>query len=877
MSKKALKLGAASILALGAGAAVVSKKNKRNEQRKVTKDIQKRAHEEFRNTERGKYTKNSKGIYYSNGNYEAFARPEKPEGVDDKSAYIVGSGLGALAAACFLVRDGQMKGENIHILEAMDIAGGACDGINDPTRGYVMRGGREMENHFECLWDLFRSIPSIETPGVSVLDEYYWLNKHDPNYSLCRATVNRGEDAHTDGKFNLSQKGCMEIMKLFFTKDEDLYDKTIEDFFDEEVFDSDFWLYWRTMFAFENWHSALEMKLYIQRFIHHIGGLPDFSALKFTKYNQYESLILPMQKYLEDAGVEFRFNTRVDNVIFDFRNGKKIAKTIECTVKGETKSIDLTENDLVFVTNGSCTEGTIYGDHTHAPVGNAEVRTSGCWSLWKNIAAQDSSFGHPEKFCGDISKSNWESATVTTSDEKIISYIKKICKRDPRTGNVVTGGIVSCKDSSWLLSWTINRQGQFKEQKKDEVCVWVYSLFTDVDGDYIKKPMKECTGEEITAEWLYHLGVPVEEIDELAKNHCNTTPTMMPFITAFFMPRRKGDRPDVIPDGCVNFAFLGQFAETPRDTIFTTEYSVRTAMEAVYGLLGVDRGVPEVWGSVYDVRDLLDSSVKLMDGKSPLEIDLGPFNVIKKVVLKKIKGTVIENVENPTMLQNIQEQDYYVKSGDKYTLKGLSFALILEPRKSDNSRLDSAMSDGAIKSYGKECIEKFYKVIRSADEFEKIKNLPILITVYQAADTTTDPTSGRYILKSYCQKELGEISTLNQRTVLFASEQATKYDKATASAFDTVKTSLKNAATEAAGFVGEARYIDDEIQSMVIKAHLNVKTSTELMYLTSIIADGIESKFSDDFNVKVLVYSQDDVEAIIIKDKGDSVKSYFMN
>ena len=147
----------------------------------IKKDIQKRAHEEFRNTERGKYTKNSKGIYYSNGNYEAFARPEKPEGVDDKSAYIVGSGLGALAAACFLVRDGQMKGENIHILEAMDIAGGACDGINDPTRGYVMRGGREMENHFECLWDLFRSIPSIETPGVSVLDEYYWLNKHDPN------------------------------------------------------------------------------------------------------------------------------------------------------------------------------------------------------------------------------------------------------------------------------------------------------------------------------------------------------------------------------------------------------------------------------------------------------------------------------------------------------------------------------------------------------------------------------------------------------------------------------------------------------------------------------------------------------------------------
>ena len=646
-TKDLAKLGAA-VAAAGAGAATGALAAKRAKRSAGEKQEKKAAEalrlSTYRNTERGANARNSKGIYYSNGNYEAFARPEKPEGVDQKFAWLVGSGLASLAAACFLVRDGQMKGENIHILEAMDIAGGACDGINDPTRGYVMRGGREMENHFECLWDLFRSIPSLEVPDASVLDEYYWLNKHDPNYSLCRATVNRGEDAHTDGQFHLSQKGCMEIMKLFFTPDEDLYDKTIEDFFDDEVFSSDFWLYWRTMFAFENWHSALEMKLYIQRFIHHIGGLPDFSALKFTKYNQYESLILPMQKYLESHGVQFQFNTEVTNVIFDFDGEKKVAKKIVCKVNGVEQEIELTENDLVFVTNGSCTEGTIYGDHTHAPVGDAEVRTSGCWSLWKNIAAQHPSFGHPEKFCGDTSRSNWESATITTDNEEILQQIEKICKRDPRSGRVVTGGIVSCKDSSWLLSWTINRQGQFKEQAKKDVCIWVYALFTDKPGDYVKKPMKECTGMEITQEWLYHLGVPVEHIDGLARHACNATPTMMPYITAFFMPRRKGDRPDVIPDGSVNFAFLGQFAETPRDTIFTTEYSVRTAMEAVYGLLGVDRGVPEVWGSVYDVRALLDSSVKLMDGKSPLDVLPPALSPVKNLVLKKIHGTVIEKL-----------------------------------------------------------------------------------------------------------------------------------------------------------------------------------------------------------------------------------------
>ena len=641
MSKKGWKAGA--VLAAGAGiTAVLAAKKRGNMEMDKMKKTSHGSRSDYRNTELGKHDKNSKGIYYTNGNYEAFARPEKPAGIEEKSAYLVGSGLASLAAACFLVRDAQMPGKNIHILEAMDIAGGACDGIDDPTRGYVMRGGREMEDHFECLWDLFHSIPSLEVPGASVLDEYYWLNKHDPNYSLCRATERRGEDAHTDGKFGLSQKGSMEIMKLFFTKDEDLYDKTIEDVFDDEVFGSQFWLYWRTMFAFENWHSALEMKRYFQRFIHHIGGLPDFSALKFTRYNQYESLILPMQKYLEAAGVEFRFGTEVTNVRFEITDGKKTARAIECRTKNGDTEIPLTEKDLVFITNGSCTEGTIYGDQNHAPVGDAEVRSSGCWSLWKKIAAQDPSFGHPEKFCSDIEKTNWESATVTTANEEIIDQIKKICKRDPRTGKVVTGGIVSCRDSKWLLSWTINRQGQFKNQKKDEVCVWVYSLFTDVPGDYVKKPMKECIGKEITAEWLYHLGIPVEDIERLSGEECNCTPTMMPYITAFFMPRAAGDRPDVIPDGSVNAAFLGQFAETPRDTIFTTEYSVRTAMEAVYGLCGVDRGVPEVWGSVYDVRELLDSTVKLMDGKSPLEMKLPmPFEMLKKPLLRKIDKTII--------------------------------------------------------------------------------------------------------------------------------------------------------------------------------------------------------------------------------------------
>ena len=582
-------------------------------------------------------------MYYSSGNYEAFARPEKPEGVDHKSAYLIGSGLAALSAACFMVRDGQMKGEHIHVLEKDPLPGGACDGYKYQDIGYVMRGGREMDNHFECMWDLFRSIPSIEDENVTVLDEYYWLNKHDPNYSLCRATVNCGEDAHTDGKFGLSDKGAMEILKLFMTPDEQLYDKKITDFFDDEVLNTNFWLYWRTMFAFENWHSALEMKRYLQRYIHHIGGLPDFTALRFTRYNQYESMILPMVKYLESYGVQFHYGVKVTNVAFDCANGKKQATRIDTLRDGHEECIDLTENDLVFITNGGCVENSTIGSQTTVAPLKFDLKEGGGWDLWRKIAVQDPSFGHPDKFCYDPELSNWMSATITTLDQRIVPYIKKICKRDPFTGKVVTGGIVSVKDSSWLLSWTLNRQQQFRDQPKNQLCVWVYGLFSDKPGDYVKKPMRDCTGREICMEWLYHIGVPEEDIAELAEHSANTVPVMMPYIDAFFMPRAFGDRPDIVPQGAVNFAFLGQFAETGRDTIFTTEYSMRTGMEAVYTLLNIDRGVPEVWGSTYDVRSLIDATVKLRDGKKITDMDL-PFiqRVALKEVLKKIEGTDLE-------------------------------------------------------------------------------------------------------------------------------------------------------------------------------------------------------------------------------------------
>ncbi|CDE16587.1 myosin-crossreactive antigen [Clostridium sp. CAG:288] len=587
-------------------------------------------------------------MYYSAGTYEAFAHPEKPEGVEKKSAYIIGTGLAGLSAAFYLLRDGQMKGEHIHLLEKLELAGGSCDGRKDITKGFYMRGGREMDNHFECMWDMFRDVPSIETPNVSVLDEYYWLNKHDPNYSLCRASINRGQDAHTDKQFKLDKKSALALSKLFMTPEKDLEDKKISDVLPESFWNTNFWLYWQTMFAFQKWSSALEMKRYLCRYVHHIDGLPDFSALRFTKYNQYESMILPLTKYLESHGVKIEYGVDVKNVVIEEKSGKKVAKQIIFVRDGKTQTIDLIEDDLVFITNGCCTDTSCYGDQTHAPdLSKIKNGAGESWDLWKNIAKQAThgEYGNPDKFCSNVDATNWMSATIATSDEEIIQKIIGVCKRDPRSGKVTTGGIVTVKDSTenWYLSWTINRQPQFKSQDKNMVLVWVYSLNTNRPGNYVKKAMRDCTGEEVAQEWLYHIGVSEDKIKDYAKNRCNTTTCFMPYINAFFQPRKEEDRPLVVPHGAVNFAFVGQFAETPRDTIFTTEYSIRTGMEAVYTLLNVDRAVPEVWGSKYDVRELLRAAYYAIDKKPIKDAKLSfKEKQLLKLVLKKTKGTDIE-------------------------------------------------------------------------------------------------------------------------------------------------------------------------------------------------------------------------------------------
>ena len=556
------------------------------------------------------------------GNYQRI-NTKKPKDIENKRAYLVGGGIASLAAAVYLIRDGHMKGEQITILEESNIVGGSMDGAGNAEDGYIIRGGREMEEHYECTWDLFASIPSIEDPNRTILDEVVEVNNWDPSVAACRVIEKRGKklDSTTLG---LNKSHIKQLAKLSIATEDELRDITVEQFFDPTFLETDMWLYWRSMFAFEPWHSVVEMKRYMQRFMHLMPGMSKLENILYSRYNQYDSMILPIKNWLKDKNVVFEYNTQVVDLDVDITENKKTVTAIHILRDGKEDIIKTTKSDLVFVTNGSMTENSTLGSMHKAPVLN--TTEGGCWKLWKNIAKKDKSFGRPEVFCSDIDKTKWESFTITCTDSKMADILKDFTGRDPYSGRAITGGIITIKDSSWGMSVTCSRQPHFINQPKNVLVLWAYGLFVDNEGDYIKKKMSECTGEELMKELLYHLGVDENQMGDILKT-VKVIPCMMPYITSQFMPRVKGDRPEVVPKGCVNLAFLGQFAEVKDDCVFTVEYSVRSAIMAVYKLLNLEKKVPEIYPSQFDIR-VIANAVKTMHDSEGIP---GEF-IIKKLL-----------------------------------------------------------------------------------------------------------------------------------------------------------------------------------------------------------------------------------------------------
>ncbi|WBO24500.1 oleate hydratase [Sphingomonas abietis] len=536
-------------------------------------------------------------------------RPAPVQPVAGRKAWIVGSGIAGLAAAFYMIRDGGIKGEDITMLDALDIEGGSLDGAGDADEGYIIRGGREMNWNYDNFWDLFQDVPALELPaGYSVLDEYRLINDNDPNFSKSRLLHKQGQirDFSTLG---LRKSHQWELIRLLLKRKEDLDDATIEEYFSKSFFETNFWYLWRSMFAFENWQSLLEMKLYMHRFLDAIDGLADMSALVFPKYNQFDSFVVPLMRLLRDKGVRLQFNTRVHDLDMATDAGARTVTAMRASVDGKETVVALGPDDVVFALTGSMTEGTAYGDLDTAPVlrrGRHEPGEESDWTLWRNLARKSPIFGKPEKFYGNVDGSMWESVTLTCRPSPLVEKLKALSVNDPYSGRTVTGGVITFTDSNWVLSFTCNRQPHFPTQPEDVLVIWAYALLMDREGNHVKKPMPACTGREILAELCYHLGI-VGQLDAVAAN-TKVRLALMPYITAQFMPRAAGDRPHVVPEGCTNLGLLGQFVETSNDIIFTMESSIRTARVAVYTLLGLRKQVADISPTQYDIRTLLKAA-----------------------------------------------------------------------------------------------------------------------------------------------------------------------------------------------------------------------------------------------------------------------------
>lgn len=563
-------------------------------------------------------------------------RPLPTEGIADRHAYIIGSGIGGLSAAFFLIRDGHMLARNITILESQKIEGGALDGAGNAEEGYIVRGGREMEMTFQNFWDVFSEIPALELPEpFTVLDEYRIVNDADKNWSKARLLEKQGQirDFSTMGLSRLQQ---LELMRLFLARKEDLDDITVEEWFSEDFLKSNFYIFWRTMFSFQNWHSVLEMKLYMHRFLHLLDGLNDMTSLVFPRYNQYDSFVRPLMTWLKDQGVRIQYDAIVSDLEMDVSDETKTTTAIQCHTSNGDKTIKVHARDLVFVTTGSIVEDTAYGDDDTVPqlrVYERDPKVGSSWRLWKNLARKSPAFGQPEKFCGDVPRSMWESATLTCKPSPLVDKLKELSVNDPYSGKTVTGGIITFTDSAWLMSFTVNRQPHFRDQPDDVIVSFVYALLMDKPGDYIKKPMPECTGKEILTELCFHLGLIDQAGEVITATKVRTA--LMPYITAQFMPRASGDRPWAVPEGSTNLACLGQFVETHNDVVFTLESSVRTARTGVYSLLGIKKQVPDIYPGQYDIRRLLRATRTLNNDEAFLGEGL---------LRRLLGGTYLENI-----------------------------------------------------------------------------------------------------------------------------------------------------------------------------------------------------------------------------------------
>ncbi len=511
---------------------------------------------------------------------------------EDRQVHIVGGGIAGLSAAVFAIRDAGVPGPDVHVYETLDVLGGAMDGSGSPEEFYVTRGDRKVNREvFNCLWDVLSAIPSLTAPGKTVRQEIFEYNQaHKKDVQGRLVDKDRNVDKVTTMGFDWPQR--IRLVQLIFTPERFIENRRIDSWFKPSFFETNFWKVYSSMFAIEQWNDLAEMRRYLRRFMHDLDKMVKGTGEMVTPYHNNDSIIKPITAWLNEQGVDFQTGCKVTDLDFAPSPDRLTVERVYLTRDGKEEELAIGEGEYVFVTNGSMTADSTRGSMT-AP---AELRTGkldGSWTLWENIAKKRPGLGNPSVFCERIDQSMWPTFVVTTPDATFFSLYERFSGNAPGQADMVT-----FRDSAWHMSILVPHHPHFIGQP-DDVYLWGGCGLTPYNqGDFVKKQMHECSGEELLTEVCNHFGFTRELPHILETSTC--IPQVMPYEMAHFLPRKRSDRPRVVPDGSTNLAFMGQYTES-EECVMLVESSVRCGMMAVYSLLGADPGreVPPVYSGVY--------------------------------------------------------------------------------------------------------------------------------------------------------------------------------------------------------------------------------------------------------------------------------------
>jgi oleate hydratase len=508
-------------------------------------------------------------------------------------AHIVGGGFAGLAAAALLIRHANMSGPDITIYEAEDKLGGGFFLDGDAEHGYNLPGSI-FDKEFRCALDLLGTIPTQYYPNINVAEQFLTFNQEHPFDDRTHIVDGNLRRVHDPLRYGLTLGDGFTLAKLSLTPESSLDGQLIKDWFSPRFFETEFWLLWSTLMGSLPQHTVIEFRRYLNRFVYLFPDLSTMAHVFRSQFNQHEAFVKPLVAWLEGKQVTFVKGAFVSDIEFAASSGGMTVNRLKCERGDVARWVDVTSDDLVFVTTGSQAADLSAGTMDAPPPSPPHPGRS--WALWKTLAEKQKGFGNPDVFFGTprIADSRWVTFTVTTTGKQFLDEITNLTH-----SGAGTGGLLTLKDSPWVISLSIFDQPEVLSQPPGTSVWWGYGLFPEKTGKFVNKPMHQCTGREILSELLQHLNFATST-EIMQSSIC--IPCNMPYVNNIWLPRKRGDRPPVVPEGVTNLGLLGQYVELERDIAFTFEYSTRTAWEAVYRLVKRGPPPPDVYQGHYDLH-----------------------------------------------------------------------------------------------------------------------------------------------------------------------------------------------------------------------------------------------------------------------------------